>query len=88
MEGARSNHRAWLRASIRKGYGRTAGLGRRGAYALRSAESGPVAPTGGLLWRWTAGTATVTVVPANMGDLSAMVGTLMSQSGNAKPAAR
>ena len=28
---------------------------------------------------------TVTVVPANMGDLSAMVGSLLSQAGNAKP---
>lgn len=27
----------------------------------------------------------VTVVPANMGDLSAMVGALLSQAGNAKP---
>jgi len=39
-------------------------------------------------WGEIAKTSTVTVVPANMGDLSAMVGTLMSQAGNAKPAAR
>ena len=39
-------------------------------------------------WGSIAKTSTVTVVPANMGDLSAMVGTLMSQAGNAKPAAR
>ncbi|HEX7965037.1 MAG TPA: SPFH domain-containing protein [Gammaproteobacteria bacterium] len=39
-------------------------------------------------WGEIAKTSTVTVVPANMGDLSAMVGTLLSQSGNAKPAAR
>ncbi len=36
-------------------------------------------------WGHIAKTSTVTVVPANMGDLSAMVGTLLSQSGNAKP---
>jgi regulator of protease activity HflC (stomatin/prohibitin superfamily) len=39
-------------------------------------------------WGEIAKTSTVTVVPANMGDLSAMVGTLMSQAGNAKPASR
>jgi len=39
-------------------------------------------------WGSIAKTSTVTVVPANMGDLSAMVGTLMSQAGNAKPVAR
>jgi regulator of protease activity HflC (stomatin/prohibitin superfamily) len=39
-------------------------------------------------WGSIAKTSTVTVVPANMGDLSAMVGTLMSQAGNTKPAAR
>jgi regulator of protease activity HflC (stomatin/prohibitin superfamily) len=39
-------------------------------------------------WGEIAKTSTVTVVPANMGDLSAMVGTLMSQAGNAKPVAR
>ncbi|HSC47843.1 MAG TPA: SPFH domain-containing protein [Gammaproteobacteria bacterium] len=36
-------------------------------------------------WGEIAKTSTVTVVPANMGDLSAMVGTLMSQAGNARP---
>ncbi len=36
-------------------------------------------------WGQIAKTSTVTVVPANMGDLSAMVGTLMSQAGNAHP---
>jgi len=36
-------------------------------------------------WGQIAKTSTVTVVPANMGDLSAMVGTLMSQAGNARP---
>ena len=36
-------------------------------------------------WGSIAKTSTVTVVPANMGDLSAMVGTLMSQAGNARP---
>ena len=35
-------------------------------------------------WGQIAKTSTVTVVPANMGDLSAMVGTLLSQAGNAK----
>jgi len=35
-------------------------------------------------WGEIAKTSTVTVVPANMGDLSAMVGTLMSQAGNAR----
>jgi regulator of protease activity HflC (stomatin/prohibitin superfamily) len=39
-------------------------------------------------WGEIAKASTVTVVPANMGDLSAMVGTLMSQAGNAKPVAR
>jgi regulator of protease activity HflC (stomatin/prohibitin superfamily) len=39
-------------------------------------------------WGEIAKTSTVTVVPANMGDLSAMVGTLMSQASNAKPTAR
>ncbi|HEY1771586.1 MAG TPA: SPFH domain-containing protein [Gammaproteobacteria bacterium] len=39
-------------------------------------------------WGEIAKTSTVTVVPANMGDLSAMVGTLMSQAGNAKAVAR
>ncbi|MGE5624104.1 MAG: SPFH domain-containing protein [Bacillota bacterium] len=39
-------------------------------------------------WGEIAKSSTVTVVPANMGDLSAMVGTLMSQAGNAKPASR
>jgi regulator of protease activity HflC (stomatin/prohibitin superfamily) len=39
-------------------------------------------------WGEIAKTSTVTVVPANMGDLSAMVGTLMSQAGNAKPVSR
>ena len=39
-------------------------------------------------WGEIAKASTVTVVPANMGDLSAMVGTLMSQAGNAKPATR
>jgi regulator of protease activity HflC (stomatin/prohibitin superfamily) len=39
-------------------------------------------------WGLIAKTSTVTVVPANMGDLSAMIGTLMSQAGNAKPVAR
>jgi len=39
-------------------------------------------------WGEIAKTSTVTVVPANMGDLSAMVGTLMSQAGNAKPISR
>jgi regulator of protease activity HflC (stomatin/prohibitin superfamily) len=39
-------------------------------------------------WGEIAKTSTVTVVPANMGDLSAMVGTLMSQAGNTKPVAR
>ncbi|HEX4301001.1 MAG TPA: SPFH domain-containing protein [Gammaproteobacteria bacterium] len=39
-------------------------------------------------WGEIAKTSTVTVVPANMGDLSAMVGTLMSQAGNAKPVPR
>jgi regulator of protease activity HflC (stomatin/prohibitin superfamily) len=39
-------------------------------------------------WGAIAKTSTVTVVPANMGDLTAMVGTLMSQAGNAKPVAR
>ena len=33
----------------------------------------------------TAKYSTVTVVPANMGDLSAMAGSLLSQAGNAKP---
>ncbi|HEV2212649.1 MAG TPA: SPFH domain-containing protein, partial [Gammaproteobacteria bacterium] len=37
-------------------------------------------------WGEIAKSSTVTVVPANMGDLSAMVGTLMSQTGNARPA--
>ena len=37
-------------------------------------------------WGEIAKSSTVTVVPANMGDLSAMVGTLMSQAGNARPA--
>jgi regulator of protease activity HflC (stomatin/prohibitin superfamily) len=36
-------------------------------------------------WGFIAKNSTVTVVPANMGDLSAMVGTLLSQAGNAKP---
>ena len=36
-------------------------------------------------WGQIAKSSTVTVVPANMGDLSAMVGTLMSQAGNAHP---
>ena len=36
-------------------------------------------------WGVIAKTSTVTVVPTNMGDLSAMVGTLMSQAGNARP---
>ena len=35
-------------------------------------------------WGQIAKTSTVTVVPANMGDLTAMVGTLLSQAGNAK----
>jgi regulator of protease activity HflC (stomatin/prohibitin superfamily) len=35
-------------------------------------------------WGEIAKTSTVTVVPANMGDLSAMVGTLLAQAGNAK----
>ena len=35
-------------------------------------------------WGEIAKTSTVTVVPANMGDLSAMVGTLMSQAANAR----
>jgi regulator of protease activity HflC (stomatin/prohibitin superfamily) len=39
-------------------------------------------------WGEIAKTSTVTVVPAPMGDLSAMVGTLMSQAGNAKPVSR
>jgi regulator of protease activity HflC (stomatin/prohibitin superfamily) len=39
-------------------------------------------------WGQIAKTSTVTVVPANMGDLSAMVGTLMSQAGNAKSLAK
>jgi regulator of protease activity HflC (stomatin/prohibitin superfamily) len=39
-------------------------------------------------WGEIAKTSTVTVVPANMGDLSAMVGTLMSQAGNAKVGTR
>jgi len=39
-------------------------------------------------WGEIAKTSTVTVVPANMGDLSAMVGTLMSQAGNAKNVSR
>lgn|SRR6185312_4060536 len=39
-------------------------------------------------WGQIAKSSTVTVVPANMGDLTAMVGTLMSQAGNAKPVAR
>ncbi|HLW74263.1 MAG TPA: SPFH domain-containing protein [Gammaproteobacteria bacterium] len=38
-------------------------------------------------WGAIAKTSTVTVVPANMGDLSAMVGTLLSQAGNARPKA-
>jgi regulator of protease activity HflC (stomatin/prohibitin superfamily) len=38
-------------------------------------------------WGFIAKNSTVTVVPANMGDLSAMVGTLLSQAGNAKPGA-
>ncbi|HET7176407.1 MAG TPA: SPFH domain-containing protein [Gammaproteobacteria bacterium] len=37
-------------------------------------------------WGEIAKSSTVTVVPANMGDLSAMVGTLMSQTSNARPA--
>ncbi len=36
-------------------------------------------------WGLIAKNSTVTVVPANMGDLSAMVGSLLSQAGNAKP---
>src|SRR5579859_6136551 len=39
-------------------------------------------------WGEIAKSSTVTVVPANMGDLSAMVGTLMSQAGNARPATK
>ncbi len=39
-------------------------------------------------WGEIAKTSTVTVVPANMGDLSAMVGTLLSQAGNAKAVTR
>jgi len=39
-------------------------------------------------WGAIAKNSTVTVVPANMGDLSAMVGTLMSQAANARPASR
>src|SRR5579859_3880903 len=39
-------------------------------------------------WGSIAKSSTVTVVPANMGDLSAMVGTLMSQAGNARPATK
>jgi regulator of protease activity HflC (stomatin/prohibitin superfamily) len=39
-------------------------------------------------WGAIARTSTVTVVPANMGDLSSMVGTLMSQAGNARPAVK
>ncbi|MDE2234251.1 MAG: paraslipin [Gammaproteobacteria bacterium] len=35
-------------------------------------------------WGLIAKNSTVTVVPANMGDVSAMVGTLLSQAGNAK----
>ncbi|MBI3560835.1 MAG: paraslipin [Gammaproteobacteria bacterium] len=35
-------------------------------------------------WGLIAKSTTVTVVPANMGDLSAMVGSLLSQAGNAK----
>ncbi|MDE3155591.1 MAG: paraslipin [Acidobacteriota bacterium] len=37
-------------------------------------------------WGLLAKSSTVTVVPASMGDLSAMVGTLLSQAANAKPA--
>ncbi|MGH8279145.1 MAG: SPFH domain-containing protein [Gammaproteobacteria bacterium] len=37
-------------------------------------------------WGLIARNSTVTVVPANMGDLTAMIGTLLSQAGNAKPA--
>ena len=39
-------------------------------------------------WGGIAKASTVTVVPASMGDLSAMVGTLMSQAGNARPAGK
>ncbi len=39
-------------------------------------------------WGVIAKTSTVTVVPTNMGDLSAMVGTLMSQAANARPLAK
>lgn len=39
-------------------------------------------------WGLIAKNSTVTVVPANMGDLSAMVGSLLSQVGNARPAAK
>ena len=39
-------------------------------------------------WGLIAKNSTVTVVPANMGDLSAMVGSLLSQAGNAKPGAK
>ena len=38
-------------------------------------------------WGLLAKNSTVTIVPASMGDLSAMVGTLLAQAGNAKPAA-
>lgn len=39
-------------------------------------------------WGLIAKNSTVTVVPANMGDLSAMVGSLLSQAGNARPVAK
>ena len=39
-------------------------------------------------WGLIAKNSTVTVVPANMGDLSAMIGSLLSQAGNARPAAK
>ncbi|MBU6420785.1 MAG: paraslipin [Gammaproteobacteria bacterium] len=39
-------------------------------------------------WGQIAKNSTVTVVPANMGDLSAMVGSLLSQVGNSRPAAK
>ncbi len=39
-------------------------------------------------WGLIAKNSTVTVVPANMGDLSAMVGSLLSQAGNAKPSVK
>ncbi len=39
-------------------------------------------------WGLIAKNSPVTVVPANMGDLSAMVGSLLSQAGNAKPAVK